>query len=302
VNYDDADAFRQDLEQRLEERCGDDGLCLAHARREIVFDRILARVAAAVPAGWSLSGDFALGLRFPERPRNWWNLDIEWPVGRYGAFHEVPALIADHDAGDLFEIELEESGAGISGRQAWARLSAHASLAQQHFETASVMLGLKYGALPTERLRTEELLGFAGIPPVEVETVLLEIQAAELLYAHIGECENGLKPGNVDGVRDLGLIAARSGLDAAILREVLDQIFARHEAEPLTALPHPFEGWAEPLRRMAETAGSPGDFLAGYDGVVALFDPVLSGEVEEGRWDATDQRWSDPSSNGHSPM
>jgi hypothetical protein len=165
VNYDDAAAFRQDLEQRLEERCGDDGLGLAHARREIVFDRLLARVAAAVPTGWSLSGDFALGLRFPERPRNWWNLDIEWPVGRYGASGEVPALIAQHVAGDFFEIELERSGMGIIGGQAWTHLSAHVSLAQRHFETASVTLGLKYGALPTERLRTEEVLGFAGIPP-----------------------------------------------------------------------------------------------------------------------------------------
>jgi len=83
---------------------------------------------------------------------------------------------------------------------------------------------LSGGALSTERLRTEGPLGFAGIPPVEVETVLLEIQAAELLHDHIGECENSLKPGNVDGVRDLGLIAARSGLDAVIPREVLDQI------------------------------------------------------------------------------
>jgi hypothetical protein len=117
---------------------------------------------------------------------------------------------------------------------------------------------------------------------------------------HVGECENGFGPAKLDDVRDLGLIAARSGLDAAVLREMIGQIFARHEAEPPETLPHPFEGWAEPLRRMAETAGSPGDFLPGYDGVVALFAPVLSGEVTEGTWDATGQCWNNPSANGHS--
>jgi hypothetical protein len=97
------------------------------------------------------------------------------------------------------------------------------------------------------------------------------------------------------------MIAARSGLDAAMLGEIISQIFKRHDMEPPMGLPHPFDGWAEPMRQMAETAGQPGDFLAGYDGVVALFDPVLSGEVVSGTWDATHRHWQD-SANGHPPL
>jgi hypothetical protein len=304
MNYEDATTFREDLERRLEKRYGDDRLSLAHARRNIAFERLLARFAVAVPGLWSLSGELALGLRFPERPRKGWTVKIEWPVGGRGAMDDAPFQVMQHDAGDYFELEMHQSGMGVTGRHAWQSFNVEVSLAGQPFSTIWLELGLKYGPLPTERLSTEGALEFAGIDPVEVETVLLEIQAAEILYNHVRKCEDGFNPAKLDDVRDLGLIAARSGLDASVLREVLTQIFARNDSEPPAGLPHPFEGWAEPMRQMAAAAGDPDDFLPGYEGVVALFDPILSGEVPHGTWDATYRSWQAPDSDfdGNLPL
>lgn len=300
MDYDDATAFRQDLEQRLEERAGGDKVRFARACADVVFERLLVRFLAVVPGQWSLAGDFALDLRLAGRVRKGRSLNIEWPVGGHSEFREVPFKIARHDPGDLFELELEQSGMGVSGGSAWSHTGVHAFLAGRPFSTVSLEIALRYGQLPTEPVRTDGLLGFAGIEPVEVNAVLLEMQAAEMFYEYCRECETGLNPTRADGLLDIGLIAGRDGLDAANLRGAIDGIFAHKEVEPPTSLPNPFEGWAEPLRQMAQSAGPPAAYLAGYDSATALFDPVLSGEVVEGAWDAGRQRWGDPSSNGHS--
>jgi hypothetical protein len=227
MDYESAAAFREDLEQRLEERYGDDRLRLAHARRDIASQRFLARFVAAVPERWALSGELALSLRFPERPRDGWTVQIEWPVGRSGALQEAPSHALAHDAEDHFELQMSRSGMGLTGRQAWQKFDVEVSLAGHSFSTIWLELGLKYGPLPTERLLTGGMLEFAGIGPVEVETVLLEIQAAEVLYSHVRNCEVGLNPAKLDDVRDLALIAARSGLDATVLRTPLPTVTHR---------------------------------------------------------------------------
>lgn len=283
-----------DLEQRLEDRAEGDDWRLSMAHRDVAFDRLLARIVAAVPGGWSLSGDRALTLRFPERPRKGWDLDIEWPHDRYEALEDVPSLVMDHEAGDFFEVDVEMRGGGSIGRRVWRRFDVQVSLAGQPFSTVSLTLRLDHTPLPTEPLLCEDTLGFAGIPCVTVATVLLEIQAAEMLLSHISECARSLDPRNLDGIRDLALVAAQSGLDADTLKAVLLIVFASEGSELPERMPDLFEGWAEPMRQMAAKAGSPADFLPGYDGVVALFNPLLSGEVTEGTWDAARRSWQAP--------
>lgn len=295
--YDNAETFRTDLEQRLQDQAEGDDWRLVVAHRGVAFDRLLARIVAAVPGRWSLSGDRALTLRFPERPRKDWNLDIEWPHDSYEDLDDVPSLITGHEAGDFFEFEVERRGGGSTPRHSWQRFDAEASLAGRHFSTISLTLNLDHGPLPTEPLLGEDILSFAGIPCVTVATVLLEIQAAEMLVSHVSECERGLDAANLDRVRDLALIAAQSGLDADILRTVLFLVFADENSTPPERMPNPFEGWCESMRQMAAKAGQPNDFLPGYDGIVALFDPLLSGEVEGGTWDAARRSWEEPGSD-----
>jgi hypothetical protein len=297
MRYDNAEAFRGDLERRLENRAEGDKWRLVVAQRDVAFDRLLARMVAVVPGQWSLAGERALVMRFPERPRNSWNLDIEWPNETYGALDDVPSLVMAHDAGDFFEVGMRQAGGGVTGRESWQRFDVEVSLAGRPFSTISLTLRLYYAPLPTELLLGEDTLGFADVPCVTVATMLLEIQAAEMLRSYISECASGFNPADLDGIRDLALVAAQSGLDADILGAVLRVVFARAGSELPQRMPDPFEGWSEPMRQMAVKAGQPVDFLPGYDGVVALFDPLLSGEVVEGTWDAARQSWQAPGSD-----
>ena len=223
-------------------------------------------------------------------------MKIEWPVGQLGAMREMPLRVMEHDAGDCFEFEFAQAGMGVIGGRAWDSFDVQCSLTEVDFSNVPLTLSLEYGALPTEEVLGEDTLSFAGIPPVTVQAVLLEIQAAELLYSHLRACQQGLDPSRLNDLRDLALIAAQSGLDGRALFSLLAQTFARNKTMPPPGLPDPFEGWAEPMRKMAAAAGDPSDFLPGYDGVLALFDPLLRGDVLEGTWDATSRCWREPGS------
>jgi hypothetical protein len=223
-------------------------------------------------------------------------MDIEWPGDRYGALDDVASLVMAHEAGDFFEVGVEKRG-GYAGRNVWRRFDVEVWLAGQHFSTISLTFDFRYASLPTEFLLGENTLGFADVPCVTVSTVRLEIQAAEMLLSHVSECARGFNPTNIERIRDLALIAAQSGLDADTLGTVLRVISAREDSVLPQRMPDPFEGWDELMQRMAASAGSPADFLPGYDGVAALFDPLLSGEVTEGTWDAARQSWQAPGSD-----
>jgi hypothetical protein len=65
-SYSTARAFRQALEARLQERAKHGGLVLERLRKQVVFDRFLARMFPSEldVAGWVLKGGYALELRF----------------------------------------------------------------------------------------------------------------------------------------------------------------------------------------------------------------------------------------------
>jgi hypothetical protein len=64
--YSTARAFRQALETRLQERAKRGGLVLERLRKQVAFDRFLARMFPSELnlAGWVLKGGYALELRF----------------------------------------------------------------------------------------------------------------------------------------------------------------------------------------------------------------------------------------------
>jgi hypothetical protein len=144
----------------------------------------------------------------------------------------------------------------------------------------------------TETLSTGDLLGFAGIKPVEVDAVLLEVQVAEKLHAYTRTYEGGRTSTRPKDLVDLALISELSHLDATALRREIDTIFALRETHPVpSALPPPPAEWAAPFRRLAEEVGAPSELKAGHREAAALLDPILGGGVPVGTWDLSQRRW-----------
>lgn len=240
MKYRDAIAFRQALEQRLKARAGGNGAHLVRDRKRVAFDRLLARLLAVAPQRWLLKGGFALDLRLTARARSTKDVDIEW---RAGEDELLDALLdaASHDAGDFFAFAIERAGVPEDRLGGSHRFRISTSLAGRTFETFLLDVGFRRDdAMGSEALHTEDLLGFAGIEPVEVEAVPLELQVAEKLHAYTRTYEGGRTSTRPKDLVDLALISELSHLDAVTLCREIGTIFALRDTHAVPkALPPP---------------------------------------------------------------
>ena len=76
MRYASAPLFRQALEARLGATSRAGGPSLARLRKEVVFDRLLARLVAVAPDHWILKGALALDYRFGDRARTTRDIDL----------------------------------------------------------------------------------------------------------------------------------------------------------------------------------------------------------------------------------
>lgn len=292
MKYEDATAFRQALEQRLKDRVGGDGARLARERKRVAFDRLLARLVAVADKRWMLKGGFALDLRLPERARSTRDIDIEW---RAEEAELLDTLLdaANHDAGDFFVYAIETAGEPEDRLGGSHRFRVSASLGGRPFESFLLDVGFRAGdGVATESLLTGDFLGFAGIKPVEVDTVPLELQVAEKLHAYTRVYEGGRGSTRPKDLIDLALIAELSALDAAVLHREIEAIFElRGTHTQPKALPSPPGEWSVPFRRLAKEVGAPEDLATGHEEAAALLDPVLTGKIATGKWDPKQRRW-----------
>jgi hypothetical protein len=292
MNYPDATAFRQALEQRLKDRADGDGARLARDRKRVAFDRLLARLLTVAQGRWLLKGGFALDLRLPARARSTKDVDIEWRA-QEGELSDALLDAADHDAGDFFVFAIERTEAPEDRQGGSHRFRVSASLAGRPFETFLLDVGFRSDdALVTETLRTEDLLGFAGIEPVQVDAAPLEAQVAEKLHAYTRTYENQRASTRVKDLVDLALIAELSSLDASSLRRQIETIFtARGTHDPPDSLPAPPAEWATPFRRLAEEVGTSPELDAGHREAAALLDPILTRQIKRGNWHPNERQW-----------
>ncbi len=292
MRYRDAPAFRQALEQRLKMRAAGDGARLARDRKRIVFERLLARLVTTAPGRWLLKGGFALDLRLAERARATKDMDIDWRAheeGLLGALIEA----AEHDAGDFFDFSIERTSTLEDRLGGSHRFRVVASLGGRPFEAFPLDIGLRREPVTkVETLAAPDLLAFAGVEPITVPAIPLELQAAEKLHAYTRTYGDSRPSTRVKDLVDLALIAELSSLDAATLHGEIEATFARRATHPVpSALPQPPDDWRTPFRQLAEAVGVTSDLQAGHGDATALIDPVLEGVIEQGTWDPEARRW-----------
>jgi nucleotidyltransferase AbiEii toxin of type IV toxin-antitoxin system len=292
VRYRDAAAFRTALEQRLKDRAAGDGAQLVRDRKRVAFDRLLARLLAVAGGCWLLKGGFALDLRLAARARSTKDVDIEWRAEESELLDTLLDAVG-FDPGDFFVFAIERSGVPEDRLGGSHRFRVSASLAGRPFETFLLDVGFRSDdAIATETLKTDDLLGFAEIEPVEVEAVPLELQVAEKLHAYTRTYEGRRTSTRTKDLVDLALVAELSTLDAAALRREIETIFSLRKTHTAPAtLPPPPIDWAVPFRRLAKEVGVPEELRAGHRDAVALLDPILSEEVTAGRWDPGKRAW-----------
>ena len=152
--YASAEAFRRALEGRLNSAAEVELIQVNRLRRQVAFDRLLARLFRIDPAPWALKGGYALELRFHTARAT---VDIDLTVQRIAAATEAEAnqIVRDmlQDAvspslGDWFDFTI---GPPVMGKSAsgmpWNAYSPPKNITPRpFFVTSSVNFGRKSGA------------------------------------------------------------------------------------------------------------------------------------------------------------
>lgn len=90
--YVSAEAFRRGLEARLQKVAEAELIQINRLRRQVAFDRLLARLFRIDPAPWVLKGGYALELRFRMARAT---VDIDLTVQRVAATIEADQAVRD---------------------------------------------------------------------------------------------------------------------------------------------------------------------------------------------------------------
>ncbi len=248
-------ALRAALEARLKEIAKAEGVELQRLRRQVAFDRFLARLFPGSDTQWVLKGGYAMELRFQIARAT---KDLDFTVR---AVSGAPGdVLLEHlqeagrrDLKDFFSFRVGDAMADLDGAPyGGSRYPVDAIMAQRTFVKFHLDVGIGDVVLdPLERVETRDWLGFAEIAPASVPMIRREQQFAEKLHAYTLP-----RSGANSRVRDLVdmVLLIRSGtLNPPACLEALRRTFERRGTHDLpTLLEPPPAAWENPFQRLAE--------------------------------------------------
>ncbi len=257
MKYEDAAAFRQALLSRLRSVVSSTGIPFERLRKRLVFERLLARLLKVAPKRWALKGALALDFRFQSRARTTKDADL---IGTRNVEEATEDLIAVQtvDLQDHFAFVVRRSRE-TDPNHPEPSVSFHvtAQVAGLVFDEATIDVEAQ-GSFDWEPdVVTSDLLAFAGLEPVAIPVIPLEVQVAEKLHAYTRTYGKRQRASaRVKDLIDLALIVETAALDAGSLRAALDCVFTRRATHTLPAtLPPPPADWSTPYRAMAKQVG-----------------------------------------------
>jgi len=251
-------ALRTALEERLRRIAREEAIDLQRLRRQVAFDRFLARLFHRPDSPWVLKGGYAMELRF-HAARATKDLDFTVraaPAGRTGGdvilehLQEVGAL----GIGDFFTFRVAEASLDLDGAPyGGARYPVEAILGGRTFAKFHLDVGIGDVVLdPVEVVEPRDWLAFAQILPPRVPMVSREQQFAEKLHAYT--LPRPVSPNSrVRDLVDTVLLIESGTLSREKVREALTSTFERRATHDLPGtLTAPPDDWEGPFRALAE--------------------------------------------------
>lgn len=277
MKYRSGSQFREALDAHLRHHSRTAGVSAERLRKEIVFDRLLARLVAVAPDRWILKGGVALDHRLGDRARMTKDLDI----GRWDTLDAATTDLqeaAAHDLGDYFSytVRLTDGLAGLRDEGVAARYRIDALLGGRVFER--VVLDVGFSVAPAiDYVAGRNLLVFAGVESVAFPTLPLPLHLAEKVHVYTRVYGDEGRPSTrVKDLVDMVLIATTSVLAADACTSALHAVFDSRATHPLPALLPPPPGlWAQPYAGLARAVGLDPLLTQGYAQAAAIVTPLL---------------------------
>jgi hypothetical protein len=285
--YATAGAFRRALEERLKRASLTDQIDPNRLRRQVSFDRLLARLFREESAPWVLKGGYALELRFKAARST---VDIDLTVQRVEAsaggdqnqiVREMLQSAADISLGDWFEFVVGPASMDLTAAPyGGARYPVEARMDERTFARFHLDAGVGDVVMrPLETIVCGDWLGFAGIESSRVLMIAREQQFAEKIHAYT--LPRNAANSRVKDLVDLALLIGSGGLDKQRILEALRLTFERRGTHDLpTNLVPPPADWEVPFHALAEECGLPTDVAEVFTGVQKYVEEVLAQRTE----------------------
>ena len=196
-SYKTAGAFRTTLENRLQTRAREEGTDLQRLRRQVAFDRFLARMFSKGPKAtypWVLKGGYAMELRV-QSARTTKDLDFTLHDGTHlskdakARREQVRAMLQEAAAirfDDYFEFLVGEAREDLDGApEGGSRYPVQAQMDGRDFARFPVDVGIGDEVMePLDVVTGKDWLGFGGIAPPSFPIISAEQRFAVKLHAY----------------------------------------------------------------------------------------------------------------------
>ena len=248
-------ALRTALEERLKLVSREEGIDLQRLRRQVAFDRFLARLFRAPNRNWVLKGGYAMELRF-QTARTTKDLDFtvrSTPVEPGAVLLKQLQDVGAVDAGDFFTFRIGEAMMDLDGAPyGGARYPVEAIMGGRTFVKFHLDVGIGDVVLdPLEEAKMRDWLGFAGISPPSVPMIHRDQQFAEKLHAYTLP-RTAAPNSRVRDLVDMILLIRSRTLASSRIVQALHATFDLRATHPVPkALDPPPEEWSAPFARLA---------------------------------------------------
>jgi hypothetical protein len=269
--YATAAALRQALEARLKTVSLEDAVDLQRLRRQVGFDRFLARLCAVPSRDWVLKGGYAMELRFVAA-RSTKDLDFTLRSGDGNSALDQLQVAGALDIGDFFSFRVGDAMLDlVAAPYGGARYPVDALMDGRVFVKFHVDVGIGDVILdPMETVTTRDWLAFAEIPPPSVAIIAREQQFAEKVHAYTLPRSN--RNSRVRDLVDMVLLVQSQSLQMDRTRDALHRTFERRATHELPkALTRPPTEWERPFLALAEECRIELGLRAAYDIVLRFW-------------------------------
>jgi hypothetical protein len=277
------------LEERLKNLSQAEQVDINRLRRQVAFDRLLARLFRDDEVPWALKGGYALELRFKAARST---IDIDLTLQRVVAteeggdpvrgIREMLQVAADASLDDWFEFTIGPPVMDLTAAPyGGARYSVEARMDGRVFAKFHLDAGVGDVVIqPLETVECPDWLGFAGIKQPRVQMISREQQYAEKIHAYT--LPRSSPNSRVKDLVDLALLTEKNRLDRVGAFNALRLTFERRNTHALpTSLNVPPEEWQRPFHALAEQCGLLTNIAAVFEIVCTFFEKVLASDSRQ---------------------
>jgi hypothetical protein len=257
--YATAGAFRRALEDRLTRIAHDEKVDVNRLRRQVAFDRFLARLFLPDQVSWVLKGGYALELLF-DTARATIDIDLTLPVVSVTSvqpnemIREMLQEAAAASLDDWFEFAIAAPIMDLDAAPyGGARFPVEARMDARIFSRFQLDVGVGDVVLqPVELVECRDWLAFAGIARPYVRIIPREQQFAEKLHAYT--LPRSTPNSRVKDLVDLALLVRAGELGPAIVNTAIDATFGRRATHAVPGhLDPPPAAWLKQFAELSES-------------------------------------------------